>query len=110
MPLYNATSSDGSTWYAATQVVIDNPHDAPPTATFREVVRYAVDGALVGEKGTGRQLSITVGALPRSFPIVDPVTDEPIPGQSITDHEIGLFLRSVYLALAREADAATPAE
>lgn len=104
MPLYNETTASASSWYAATQVIIDNPHNAPPTATFREVVRHAIGGQVVSEIPTGRPLSIVVGATPRSFPVCDPLTDEPVPGQFITDHEIGLMLRSVYLALAREAD------
>jgi len=112
MPLYKASTGAAERWHAARQIVIDNPHEGQGQATFHEVERIAVDGQVVTEKPTGRELSMRVDPLaPRLIPIVDPETDEPIPEQFVTDAEIGHLLRCAYLFLAREADAAaTPSE
>lgn len=112
MPLYKATTGTSESWHAARQIVIDNPHAGRPQATFIEVERIAIDGQIVAEKPTGRPLSMIVDpASPRQIPVVDPETDEPIPGQFVTDVAIGHLLRCAYLAEARAADApATPSE
>ncbi|MGY6215002.1 hypothetical protein ACW73L_07560 [Methylolobus aquaticus] len=111
MPLYKATTGISESWHAARQIIIDNPHNGRGQATFAEVQRVAVDGVLLAEKPTGRELVLTIDPLePRLIPVVDPETDEPVPDQFVTDHEVAHMLRCVYLALAREIDEAGGAE
>ncbi len=110
----SAVTGELKSWYALRQGIIDNGYGSVPALTMYEVERTALNGELIAEKPTGRQLCIPVQEPGIVIPYINPETYEqildangnPIEGQCFTDETFAYFVACAYIWAAKQADLA----
>jgi hypothetical protein len=115
MSNYKETETTGNVqrWFALRQGVLDNPFGGVPLLTLFEVERTSLDGELIRENQTGRNLSVKVQTPGVNIPFIDPETYEqildvegnPVPGYYFEDETFAGMVASAYIYAARLADA-----
>lgn len=102
MANYKETTTEGTItkWNRARQIVLDNPHNSPPSVMCYETEITKYPDESVQEKNIGSlQYSMTDPTV--EIPLIDPETFEPTE-QTMKAGEIWLAMASVYLWLARQ--------
>lgn len=115
MSNYKETAAAGELkrWFALRDGLIDNPFNATPVFSMREVERTTLDGSLIREQPTGRGLAVTIQTPGVKIPYIDQDTYEqildadgnPIPGYYFEDEFFAQMVACAYIYAARLADA-----
>lgn len=99
---YSDTSVECQKRRRAKQIIINNNLDTFPTVDYVEEDLVSIDGDL--HKINAGTLTVVIDDKSKSFPILDPNTNEAIIGKSMTYGEAYMVLYSAYFFAAIQRD------